>query len=45
MTRFIAIRFRCGADAGCKYWLRVRLVNRDMEKIDKGEIKDKFYFC
>ena len=38
MTSFISVRLGCRADAGCKYWLRVRLVNGDMEEIDKREI-------
>ena len=40
MASFINVRFGCRADAGCKYWLRVRLVNGDMEEIDTQEIND-----
>ena len=45
MTSFISARFGYRADADCKYWGRVRLVNEDMEEIDKREINDKFYLC
>ena len=38
MTNFISVRFGCQADAACKYWLRVRLMNGDMEEIDIREI-------
>ena len=34
MTSFISVRFGCQTDAGCKYWLMMRLVNGDMEEID-----------
>ena len=40
MTSFISVRFGCGADAGCKCWLRVRLVYGHMEEIPKGKIND-----
>ena len=45
MTSFIYFRFGCRADAGCKYWLRVRLVNGDMEEIDKREINEEKEAC
>ena len=45
MTSFISVRFGCRSDAGCKYWLRVRLVNGDMEEIDKREINEEKEAC
>ena len=40
MASFINVRFACQADDESKYWLRVRLVNGDMEEIDTQEIND-----
>ena len=34
-------RFGCRNDAGCVYWLRVRLLNSDMDEIDKKEIREE----
>ena len=34
-------RFGCRSDAGCVYWLRVRLLNSDMDEIDKKEIREE----
>ena len=34
-------RFGSRSDAGCVYWLRVRLLNSDMDEIDKKEIREE----
>lgn len=33
--------FGCRTDAGCVYWLRVRLLNSEMDEIDKKEIRQE----
>lgn len=37
----VAEWFGCRNDAGCVYWLRVRLLNSDMDEIDKKEIREE----
>lgn len=33
-------RFGSRTDAGCEYWLKVRLLNADMEEIDNRMVKE-----
>ena len=41
ITAHIFHRFASRSDAGCVYWLRVRLVDADMQEIDKREIREE----